>query len=139
MPSKYRKSKRIKDCKMVNDALRIIKNRAIAGLVSRCIEAAAELYEVGPAEIMAPTRGVREVARARVVAMNAALMLGVPIGRTAKAFRRSRRCVRSCLHLGREGREERDADVLHGARRVIVEVGKKMAASPASLPSEGNA
>ena len=109
----------------VREALRIIRQRAIAERVARCIEAAAELHGCAVAEIVAknrPGRGAPAVARARVVAMHACVALGVPMLTTAKAFRRKRRTVHSAIRIGRPGRETRDDEVLAAMRAVVARV-----------------
>ncbi len=110
----------------VREALRIIRQRAIAERVARCIEVSAELHGVEVSEIVAQerrTRGNPVAARARVVAMHACVVLGVPMLVTAKAFKRRRRTVHSALRIGRPGRERRDEEVLAATRRVVAEVG----------------
>lgn len=118
------------------EALRIIRQRAIAERVARCIEAAAALHGCEAGEIVAKERtgrGTRVVARARVVAMHACVALGVPMLTTAKAFKRKRRTVHSALRIGRPGRETRDDEVLVSMRAVVARV----RAGDRKIPSVG--
>ena len=109
----------------LREAIRIIRQRAIAEQVARCIEAAAEMHGCPAGEIVAKERtgrGAPAVARARVVAMHACVALGVPMLTTAKAFKRKRRTVHSAIRIGRPGREQRDAEVLVAMRAVVARV-----------------
>jgi len=111
--------------KQVREALRIIRQRAIAEQVARCIELAAAMHGCTASDIVAkdrPGRGAPAVARARVVAMHACVALGVPMLTTAKAFRRKRRTVHSALRIGRPGREVRDDQVLAAMREIVAAV-----------------
>jgi hypothetical protein len=106
----------------IRTALRIIRQRAIAERVARCIEAAAELHGCGWQDVVQDGRGHPQAARARVVAMHACVALGVPMLTTAKAFKRCRRSVHSAIRIGRPGQERRDDDVLAAMRRVVERV-----------------
>lgn len=95
-----------------------------AALIEQCVRASAELHGCDPLELMARTRGRREVARARVVAMCACRELGLPLRVIARAFRRTRFCVHQALRVGIPGRERRDMSVRASVREVLWEVEK---------------
>jgi hypothetical protein len=102
-----------------NGVLRICRRAAFAERIACCIEVASAVHGVPWNEIVQRSRGKPEAAAARVAAMNACLVLGVPIATTAKAFKRSRRAVHSAVRIGRPGGEERDAAVLSATREIV--------------------
>lgn len=111
-----------------NNVLRIVRRAAFAERVARCVEAAAEVHGVPWNEIVQRSRGTPQAAKARVAAMNACLVLGVPIFTTAKAFKRTRRTVHGAVRIGRPGGEKRDAALLSSTREILRRVsdpGKK--------------
>jgi hypothetical protein len=100
-------------------AMAKVRQAMAAETVGRCVEAAALQSGCSWREMMGKSRGSREAARARVVAMLACMAMGMSQEMTARAFGRSRRAVSSAMAMGRPGRRRRDAAVMQDFEEVM--------------------
>lgn len=105
-----KEGKRRRERRQVEAAWRCIKLAALGEVLRGCVEAASELVGCTWQETL--TRGTRSKgAMARVAAMHAAVVMGVPVAVVAKALKRDRWSVRSAMRYGRKGYEARDAEL----------------------------